>query len=166
MSVDIGLQASESTTRLQVMRMYTIGHSNHTWERFLALLREHNIELLVDVRSRPASRWARFANKRVLPQLLDEAEIAHSYLGDAIGGKPADPALYDESGQPDYAKIADDGDFQRGIAGLLALADGLQTAIMCAEEDLATCHRSLLIGPALREGGVALCHIRKRDSGR
>ena len=146
------------------MRIHTIGHSNHTWERFLALLQQHGIELLVDVRSKQASRWARFANRRVLPRLLDEAGIGHAYMGDSIGGKPADPALYDVSGQPDYSKIAAGDDFQRGIAGLLELADGLQTAIMCAEEDPATCHRNLLIGPALEQRCVELFHIRKGSS--
>ena len=148
------------------MCIYTIGHSNHTWERFLALLRQHDIELLVDVRSKPASRWARFANKRVLPRLLEEAGIGHAYMGDSIGGKPADPALYDSKGQSDYAKIAADGDFQKGITGLLDLADGLQTAMMCAEEDPAGCHRNLLIGPELRKHGVVLFHIRKRGLAR
>ena len=83
-------------------------------------------------------------------------------MGDSIGGKPADLALYDSNCQPDYAKIAAGDDFQRGIAGLLELADGLQTAVMCAEEDPANCHRNLLIGPELRERGIELLHIRKR----
>ncbi len=142
-------------------RIYTIGHSNHPWERFLALLREQEIELLVDVRSRPASRWARFANKRVLPRLLGEAGVGHAYMGDSIGGKPVDPALYDASGQPDYAKIAGDGAFRQGIDRLLELAGCRRTAIMCSEEDPGSCHRTLLIGPALEGYEVVLCHIRK-----
>ncbi len=31
--------------------IYTIGHSNHTWERFRYLLNPHGVEVLVDVRS-------------------------------------------------------------------------------------------------------------------
>ena len=146
------------------MRIYTIGHSNHTWERFLALLRGHDIELLVDVRSRPASRWARFANKRILPRLLDEAGIGHAYLGESIGGKPANSALYDPDGQPHYASIAADDDFQKGIDRLLELAEGLQTAMMCAEEDPAKCHRTLLITPELEGRGLQVQHIRRDRS--
>ncbi len=141
-------------------RIYTIGHSNHTWERFLALLNESDIEVLVDVRSNPASRWARFANRHALPRLLDEQGIRHEYMGDSLGGKPSDPAFYDD-GKPDYLKIAGSVEFQEGIAQLLELAEGARTAIMCAEEDPARCHRHLLIGPALADRSVRLLHIRK-----
>lgn len=118
----------------------------------------------MDVRSNPASRWARFANRRVLPRLLDERGIRHEYMGDSLGGKPSDPAFY-QDGKPDYPKIAGGGEFQRGIAQLLELAEGASTAIMCAEEDPATCHRHLLIGPAMERHGVRLLHIRKDGEG-
>ena len=72
----------------------------------------------MDVRSNPASRWARFANRRVLPRLLDEQGIRHEYMGDSLGGKPSDPALY-EDGEPDYRKIAGSSEFQEGIVRLL-----------------------------------------------
>ena len=145
-------------------QIYTIGHSNHTWERFLALLNRRGIGLLVDVRSNPASRWARFANRRVLPRLLDEQGIRHEYMGDSLGGKPSDPAFYVDD-KLEYLKIAGSAEFQEGIARLLELADGASTAIMCAEEDPARCHRRLLIGPALEERGVPLRHIRKVGAG-
>ena len=44
------------------MEVYTIGHSNHSWETFLPLLKENGIEVLVDVRSKPISRFAPFSN--------------------------------------------------------------------------------------------------------
>ncbi len=142
------------------MQIYTIGHGNHTWERFLALLNQRGIGLLLDVRSNPVSRWAHFANRRMLPRLLDEQGIRHEYMGDSLGGKPSDPALYAD-GKPDYLKIAGSAEFQEGIARLLELAEGASTAIMCAEEDQAMCHRHLLIEPALEERGVSLLHIRR-----
>ena len=117
----------------------------------------------MDVRSNPASRWARFANRRVLPPLLEEQGIRHEYKGHSLGGKSSDPAFY-EDGKPDYLKIAGSAEFQEGIARLLELADGASTAIMCAEEDPARCHRRLLIGPALEERGVPRLHIRKDGS--
>ena len=118
----------------------------------------------MDVRSNPASRWARFANRRVLPRLLGEQGIRHEYMGDSLGGKPSDPAFY-EDGKPDYVKIAGGAEFQEGIARLLELAEGAIAAIMCAEEDPARCHRHLLIEPALEERGVPLRHIRKVGAG-
>ena len=143
------------------MHLYSIGHSNHTWERFSALLLEHGIQTLVDVRSRPVSRWAPFANARTLPQRLDEIGVRHSYMGDALGGKPSDPELLDADGQPDYSKIGATVAFKEGITGLVDLSAESTVALMSAEESPKSCHRRLLLGPALQERGVDLRHIRK-----
>ena len=70
--------------------LYTIGHSNHTWESFSPLLLDNEIELLVDVRSNPVSRFAPFANHRTLPDLLESVGIDHEFMGGPLGGKPAD----------------------------------------------------------------------------
>ena len=147
------------------MIVYTIGHSNHTWEPFVALLRQHEIKVLVDVRSKPVSRFAAFANRRRLPSLLEEVCISYAYLGDFVGGKPNDPSCYDGQGRPDYAKMASRGTFREGMDDLLVLTrQGPRTALMCAEEDPVKCHRRLLIGPALEEHGVTLVHIRKNGT--
>ena len=142
-------------------RICTVGHSNHTWERFRDLLRPHGIDVLVDVRTNPASRHAPFANRRRLPTLLAHESIDYVHLGDALGGKPADRSLYLPDGAPDYQKMGAKPEFLRGVEELVALACERTVALMCAEEDPAGCHRSLLIGPALERGGVTLSHIRK-----
>ena len=141
--------------------IYTIGHSNHRWEQFLALLKGQAIETLVDVRSNPVSRWAAFANIRTLPGLLEREGIRHVFMGDSLGGKPADRELYDDNGTPDYGKIASQPAFQKGIEELMGVAADSRMALMCAEEDPSGCHRTLLIGPALEGRGVALVHIRR-----
>ena len=141
--------------------IYTIGHSNHTWEAFLPLLTRHGVELLG---SHPASRFARFANKRVLPARLEEAGIGHLWMGDRLGGKPADPSLWDAAGAPDYAKIGSRPQFAEGITELVAVANRTTVALMCAEEDPWKFHRALLLGPALSAHGLDLAHIRKHGS--
>ena len=143
------------------MDIYTIGHSNHTWETFLGLLKDIGIQLLVDIRSRPYSRWAVFANKTRLPALLASENIEYAFMGDSLGGKPSDRMFYGADGLPDYALIAESESFQRGLKQLIALARRSTTAIMCSEEDPSKCHRHLLIGPTLEEAGVGELHIRK-----
>lgn len=143
------------------MDIYTIGHSNHTWESFSALLDGVGIKLLVDVRSRPFSRWAVFANKTRLPGLLAQENIEYDFMGDSLGGKPLERALYGTDGLPDYALIVESERYQRGLKQLIALARRSTTAIMCSEEDPSKCHRRLLIGPSLEESGVGELHIRK-----
>ena len=141
--------------------IYTIGHSNHKWETFLALLKMHDVELLVDVRSRPVSRFAPFTNKGRFPGLLGAEGVDYLFMGEALGGKPEDPSLYDEKGRPDYEKMAEDAGFNAGAAEVVAVAGDQKTAIMCSEGDPAGCHRRLLVAPALESRGVHILHILK-----
>ena len=139
---------------------FTIGHSNLNWEDFEALLRDNQIELLVDVRSSPVSRYAPFANYRVLPDLLERLGTDYELMGGPLGGRPGDPSLYDERGKPDYHKIRLQDDFQEAIDQLSGMASRRRTAILCSEEDPSSCHRLLLLGPPLEERGCELIHIR------
>ena len=143
------------------MYIYTIGHSNHKWETFSELLAIGGIELLVDVRSRPVSRFAPFSNKSRLPDLLKEIGIGYKFMGDSLGGRPDNPSLYDENGKPDYRKMAVSETFQSGLEQLVDLADEAVTVMMCSEGDPVECHRRLLIGAALAERGIGMLHIRR-----
>ena len=142
------------------MKICTIGHSNHSWETFSELLKENCIELLVDTRSKPVSRFAPFANIRTLPTLLEEVGIDYEFMGGALGGKPADSRFYDARGKPDYHKMRELDEFQEAISQLASMASRRQTAILCSEEDPSQCHRLLLLGPSLEENGCELLHVR------
>jgi uncharacterized protein (DUF488 family) len=144
----------------ETMQLYTIGHSNHTWERFRDLLKANGITLLVDSRSRPTSGYAPFASYEILPGLLEKEGIEYTFMGDTLGGKPADRSMYDSKGKPDYHKMRSTDSFEAGIGQLIRISETETTAIMCAEEDPTKCHRRLLLGPALEERGVTLLHIR------
>jgi len=143
------------------MQIFTVGHSNHTWEVFLNLLTEAKIEVLVDVRSNPNSRWAPFANRDSLKGILESVQIRYMYLGDVLGGHPSDLDSYDhKTGKVDYQAIRAKEYFQRGIERILNGLKGYRVCIMCAEEDPTSCHRNLLVAESLREKGVAVFHIR------
>ena len=102
------------------MQLYTIGHSNHTKEKFLSLLTEAKIEVLVDVRSNPNSRWAAFANRDSLKDILESVQIHYIYLGDMLGGRPSDSDSYDyQTGKADYQAIQEKEYFRRGIKRIL-----------------------------------------------
>lgn len=140
--------------------IFTIGHSNHTWETFSQLLTSNDVELLVDVRSNPVSRFAPFANYRTLPNLLESASIDYEFMGGSLGGKPSDKAMYDSKGKPDYHKIRSLDEFQDAINQLAGMASRRRTAILCSEEDPSRCHRLLLLEPSLVENGCEQLHIR------
>lgn len=140
--------------------IHTIGHSTHPIAHFVSVLKEAGIETVIDVRSNPGSRFNPQFNRAALARALTEAGIAYRHLGDALGGKPRDPSLLDAAGKPDYAKMASAPQFRAGIDELIATARSAAVAIMCAEEDPARCHRTLLVTPALLARGVAVRHVR------
>lgn len=141
------------------MNIYTIGHSNHNWDAFKELLTAKGIELLVDVRSRPVSRFAPFSNKSVFPTLLETVGIEYHFMGDLLGGRPDDSSLYDAAGKPDYHKMRVSDAFQEGMENLVIVAERATTVVMCSEGKPTKCHRRLLIGVELEEWGIGVLHI-------
>lgn len=144
--------------------IFTIGHSNHSWETFSPLLIDNEIELLVDVRSRPVSRFAPFSNRRRIPELLESIGIDYEFMGGPLGGKPSDKAMYDSNGKPDYGKMRKLAEFRVAIDELVKETSHRRTVILCSEGDPAKCHRRLLLGPPLEESGCNLLHIMRDGS--
>ena len=141
--------------------LFTLGHSNLELEVFFAVLGQHRIQVLGDVRSRPASfRFPQF-NREPLKAGLASVGIHYEFLGETLGGRPADSRAYREDGLVDYAVRRRAPDFVEGIERALALSRTGITALMCAEEDPLQCHRFLMICPALLERGVSPVHIRR-----
>jgi uncharacterized protein (DUF488 family) len=56
------------------MTLYSIGHSNAEAEVFIGLLRRHAIELLVDTRAQPYSRYSPQFSRDALKQASDAAD--------------------------------------------------------------------------------------------
>jgi uncharacterized protein (DUF488 family) len=139
---------------------YTIGHSSHPAEHFVELLQQHRIEVLVDTRSAPYSRYSPQFDREALRELVTAAGIKYLYLGDVIGGRPRDENHLDERGRARYAKMGKDEEFLQAIARLENGAAEFRVALMCSEEDPAHCHRRLLVGRVLAERGSELLHIR------
>lgn len=141
------------------MTLYSIGHSNISIEAFLALLQHHQITVLVDTRSQPYSRYNPQFRREALQQAVMAQGFAYHFLGDRIGGKPAEAKFYLPNGKVDYDLLRAAPAFQAGIKQLLALAGQQRVAFMCAEADYKHCHRYWLITRTLVEQGVAVEHI-------
>ena len=140
--------------------MYTIGHSAHTAEHFAALLRGHAVEVLVDTRSSPYSKFAPQFDRESLRGVAAAARVRYLYLGDVVGGRPEEEGHYDERGRVRYGVVAAGEPFLQAVARLERGAERFRIALLCAEEDPARCHRRLLVGKVLIERGVTLRHIR------
>ena len=136
----------------------TIGHSNHSLEAFTGLLIQHRVKVVADVRSAPYSRFNPQFNRESLTVALGSCEIEYRYFGGELGGRPNDPACY-ENGRVCYERVAKTPSFRRGIAELLGAAKNNRVALMCAERVPLDCHRTLLVCPALDARSVGIHHI-------
>jgi uncharacterized protein (DUF488 family) len=140
--------------------IFTIGHSNHELDRFLELLRSKHIDVLVDIRSNPYSKFAPQFNKDDLKKAALTAGIKYLFLGKELGGKPKNPGFYDSEGFVLYSRIAESPLFLQGIERLMNGIRNYRVTLMCSEENPAHCHRRLLVGRVLSEKGVQIQHIR------
>lgn len=142
------------------LTVYSIGHSNHSFPVFLDLLKQSSIEVLVDVRSHPYSKYAPEFGSGKIEKLLMHNEIKYLFMGTVLGGRPTEDEFYDEEGYVLYTRLAASIAFQKGISRLERGIRQYLVAIMCSEEDPKECHRRLLIGRVLAKKGITVLHMR------
>ena len=94
--------------------VFTIGHSTHSWERFVALLRSANVTAVADVRTAPYSRHYPHFNRDDLREELRSDGISYVFLGKELGGRPSERKFYCE-GVADYEKMAQASEFSKGL---------------------------------------------------
>ncbi len=138
--------------------IYTVGHSNHTSDTFVGLLRLHGINAIADVRSSPYSRFAPQFNKDILARLLATNQIAYVFLGNYLGARPNDPLCY-RNGAIDFARLCRTDYFQEGLERVRNGSARFNLALMCAEKDPIQCHRFILVCRHLRAQHVVIKHI-------
>ncbi|MGI4788049.1 MAG: DUF488 domain-containing protein [Janthinobacterium lividum] len=145
---------------ISVRSIYTIGHSNHSMETFLDLLKSQQIEVLIDTRSSPFSRFSPQFNRDSLKAAVQKTGIKYGFYGRYLGGRPEDEGLYDEAGHVDYSQVAKSFLFKEGLERLVSGFEKFRTALLCSEENPSICHRRLLISRVLFEQGIDVYHIR------
>jgi uncharacterized protein (DUF488 family) len=143
---------------MAAVAVLTIGHSNHSLEAFVALLRSHGVTACVDVRSSPWSRRVPHFNRETLRTALKEHGVTYLFLGRELGGRPSDPACYEE-GRVRYGKVAQTELFKAGLEQVQRGAESDRLALVCAEREPLSCHRTLLVSRELEARGVAVSHI-------
>jgi uncharacterized protein (DUF488 family) len=143
--------------------VFTIGYGARSVDELVAALRAHQIALLVDVRTSPYSRFKPEFSKDALERELKRHDIRYVYLGDALGGRPADPGCYVD-GKVDYEQVKAREFYQAGIQRVhAAWQRGVRFVLMCSEGKPEQCHRSKLIGESLAALGIPVAHIDEND---
>lgn len=138
----------------------TIGHSNHSIDRFIQLVKEHQVEVIVDTRSQPYSKYSPQFDQESLRNALTAAGVKYVYMGRELGGRPNGDEFYDAEGHVLYGRVAESPLFLDGLARLEQGLRKHRVALLCSEENPAGCHRRLLVGRVLGQRGTAIDHIR------
>jgi len=148
---------------MTVRKIYTIGHSTHEIGYFLDLLKSHNINCVVDVRTLAASRFNPQYNKAKLSESLKDKGITYIHMPEEFGARHADPALH-TNGRVDFDKVRKSEAFKKGVERLKhGVNKGFTIALMCAEADPLECHRFSLISVALKDD-FEIYHILKDNT--
>jgi uncharacterized protein (DUF488 family) len=127
--------------------IYTLGTSNRTLEEFVGLLHSHGIEMVVDVRSFPTSKFPHY-KREALNQTLAEKGLGYFFLGKELGG-------YRQGGYEAYTQTVH---YLVGMELLERMASRCRCAVVCAEKLPRRCHRRF-IGRSLQERGWKVVHI-------
>jgi uncharacterized protein (DUF488 family) len=144
--------------------LFTIGYSGRSIHNLIALLEHHKITALCDVRSVPYSSRNPQFNREPLKKALKSHNIEYVFLGEELGARPKDPSCYVD-GKALYQKIAESTLFKNGLERLrLGMQKDYVLALMCAEKDPMTCHRSILICRNLRDWLIDIRHIIDHDT--
>jgi len=151
-------------------KIFTVGHSDLTFMRFLTLIQASNVNHIIDIRSIPYSRRAPWSNKSRLPEILKPFksrlpeilkpfQIRYTYLGHKLGGKKQPiKRISKQQG------ISSQADYDDGIHLLLQLSMRDKLALLCAEGDPALCHRQHIIAQTLIDADIKVLHILKNGA--
>ncbi len=139
--------------------LYSIGHGNKKIAEFEQELLSFGITYLLDIRTKPYSKWNPDFNQDRLQTLLNQVHIKYVYMGNVLGGMPQDTSCYTD-GHIDYAKMSEKDFFTQGLKRLIIAGQkSIKLAVMCSESDPAMCHRSKLIGQELLKNHIVMNHI-------
>jgi len=146
-------------------RIYTVGHSTRSAEELVELLRAHDIQTLVDIRTVPRSRTNPQFNRDTLPRTLAREDLRYVHLP-RLGGlrkarEDSPNGAWRNRSFRGYADYMLTEEFAQGMEELRELTEEGPLALMCAEAVRWRCHRSL-VADALFARGVVAQHITSR----
>lgn len=139
--------------------LFTIGHSQHPIENFLKLLKTHDINYVVDVRSTPYSKYAQMYDRENIARELKIHNIAYAHMGKYFGARQDDKSLYSSQGYLDFEKVSKSYNFNIGLQNVVKGMENYRIALMCLEKKPIDCHRAILVGNAFYCKGYSVEHI-------
>jgi uncharacterized protein (DUF488 family) len=143
-----------------VNTIYTIGHSIYENEHFVKLLKQNQINTIVDVRSTPYSKFAPQYNRETLKEYLKQNSICYIFMGNLLGARYEDKTLLFYDGKVNFKKVQETKNFQDGVMRLQkGIEKGYSISLMCSEKEAFDCHRFGLISEFLSKKSIDINHI-------
>lgn len=127
--------------------IWSLGHGAKPLNVFLKKLKEYKIDLVIDARSYPVSRFHSHYNKMPLQRALAKETIKYLWRGTSIGGR------------------AENVGYEQTIDELVGLAKlGTRVCIICSESRYQNCHRYTVLAPSFEQRGVLVFHIEYNEN--
>jgi uncharacterized protein (DUF488 family) len=140
-----GVRAPVKRNKLTI---FTIGHSTHSLDELIELLRANGVKRVIDIRTIPRSRHNPQFNRDTLGPALRKSGIAYVHLKKLGGLRHANRDStnlgWHNASFRGFADYMETPEFAAGLARAIKLAEAKLSALMCAEAVPWRCHRSLV----------------------
>lgn len=142
------------------MIIHTIGYEGIDIDRFVSLLREHDIETVVDIRELPLSRKPGFS-KKILSDTLNLSGLDYVHIPALGCPRPIRDRYRADSNWKRYKEgflkyLHTQGGALADLASMVAISN---CALLCFETDYNYCHRSMVADAIRQLSGMRVCHI-------
>lgn len=138
-----------------ITKLFTIGYAGFGLPEFLTELKKRQIQLVIDVRSQPFSKYYADYNKDRICNALKNENIYYRNYAKEFGARQENKVYYSSEGYLDFSKFSKSEVFQNGIERLcLSMQKGYSFVLMCAEKDPIDCHRAILVSRAFHEKDI------------
>ena len=142
------------------IEIYTLGHSNYPFDKFIEILKKYDINCVVDIRSTPYSKYNTQYNKEFLHETLKNLGYTYIYMADEFGENRKTKVSYNDEGYADFDKVILEDEFKRGIERLkVGCAKNYKIVLLGAMQEPIRCHRAILLGKELIKAGFDVKHI-------
>lgn len=159
-----GLEIVLKLDKIAKQRLFTIGYGDRKIEDFKAILKRYRVQYVIDVRSKPFSKYNIEYNKNELDKSLADDNIKYVFMGDSLGGRPDDLSCYID-GKVDYQELKKKSYFIEGLEKIRKLStQNIRMALMCSEIRPEDCHRTKLIGQELEKLNSEVIHIDEKGN--
>ena len=142
------------------IEIYTLGHSNYPFDKFIEILKKYDINCVVDIRAIPYSKYNTQYNKEFFQANLKKLGYTYIYMADEFGAKRRTRNSYNDEGYADFDKVILEDEFKRGIERLkVGCSKNYKIVLLGAMQEPIRCHRAILLGKELIKAGFDVKHI-------